>query len=59
MKNIALQGKLLGGFAVVALLVLAVGYVGLRGTRNLNSAVKDVGTNHLRAVRGLLQAAEA
>jgi methyl-accepting chemotaxis protein len=59
MKNIALQGKLLGGFAVVALLVLAVGYVGLRGTRNLNSAVKDVGTNHLRAVQSLLQAAEA
>jgi len=59
MRNIALLGKLLGGFAVVAVLVLAVGYVGLRGARSLNSTVNDIGTNHLRGVQSLLQAAEA
>ncbi len=59
MRNIALLGKLLGGFAVVAFLVLAVGYVGLRGARSMTGTVNDVGTNHLRAVQSLLLAAEA
>jgi methyl-accepting chemotaxis protein len=59
MRNIALLGKLLGGFAVVALLVLAVGYVGLQGAQSLIGTVADIGTTRLWGVQSLLQASEA
>jgi len=59
MKNIRLLTKLLGGFIIVAVLVLAVGLVGLLGARSLNANIYEIGRNHLSGVKNLLQVAEA
>jgi len=59
MRNLSLLARLLGGFVIVALIVLAVGFVGLRGAGSLNGNIRDIGMNHLIGVQNLLQAAEA
>jgi methyl-accepting chemotaxis protein len=59
MKNIRLITKLVGGFIIVALIVLAVGIVGLLGSRSLAANIDSIGRDHLVGVKNLLQAAEA
>ncbi|MGA2642489.1 MAG: MCP four helix bundle domain-containing protein [Spirochaetia bacterium] len=59
MKDIRLLTKLLGGFIIVALIVLAVGFVGLLGARGLNAEIRNIGRNRLAGVKNLLQVAEA
>ncbi|MFP4330397.1 MAG: methyl-accepting chemotaxis protein [Spirochaetaceae bacterium] len=54
MKNIKLGIKLIGGFSIVALLVLLVGVFGWDGARELNGHVEEIGNNRLPAVEELL-----
>ena len=54
MKNIKLGIKLIGGFSIVALLVLIVGFFGWNGARQLNGHVQEIGEVHLPSVEDLL-----
>lgn len=54
MKNIKLIVKLLGGFIVVALIVLAVGYFGLTGASSLSTNIKDIGEDNMPSLDNLL-----
>jgi methyl-accepting chemotaxis protein len=47
MKNLKMIVKLLLGFGIVALIVLAVGYFGLTGASQLTASVLEIGTNRL------------
>jgi methyl-accepting chemotaxis protein len=58
-KRTKLLTRLLGGFVIVAVIVLAVGLVGLSGARRLNADVSEIGKNRLSEVKNLLQVAEA
>lgn len=46
-KNMKMIAKLLLGFSIVALIVLAVGYFGLTGANQLTANVLEIGTNRL------------
>lgn len=59
MKNIKLGVKLVGGFGLVALIVLAVGFFGLNGALNLRDHIEEVGRVRLPSVRALLIVSEA
>ena len=54
MKNIKLGVKLIGGFSIVALLVLIVGFFGWNGARQLNGHVRDIGEVRLPSVEDML-----
>jgi methyl-accepting chemotaxis protein len=54
MKNVKLGIKLVGGFAVVALIVLVVGFFGWQGARQLNSHVEEIGLVRLPSVESLM-----
>ncbi|MFW5694886.1 MAG: methyl-accepting chemotaxis protein [Alkalispirochaeta sp.] len=54
MKNIKLGVKLVGGFAVVALIVLVVGFFGWQGARQLNEHVDEIGLVRMPSVESLL-----
>jgi methyl-accepting chemotaxis protein len=58
-KSIPLLPKLLGGFLAVALIVLAVGFVGLTGTNRLSATATRISMDRLASVRALLLIAEA
>jgi methyl-accepting chemotaxis protein len=45
--------KLLGGYVIVAVLVLVVGYFGLTGARNLSADIGQIGRNILPKVNSL------
>ncbi len=55
MKNIRLGVKLIGGFTVVAAIVLIVGFVGWNGARQLDSAIEEIGQVRLPSVEALLE----
>lgn len=54
MKNVKLVIKLVGGFAVVALIVLVVGFFGWQGSRQLNAHVEEIGLVRLPSVESLM-----
>ncbi|HTX72777.1 MAG TPA: methyl-accepting chemotaxis protein [Rectinemataceae bacterium] len=54
MRNMKLAVRLVGGFSLVAALVLAVGGLGLWGSGRLMSDVREIGLNSLPAVQDTL-----
>jgi methyl-accepting chemotaxis protein len=54
MKNIKLGVKLIGGFSVVAAIVLIVGFFGWQGANQLNEHVYEIGEVRLPSVESLL-----
>ncbi|MGO8693035.1 MAG: methyl-accepting chemotaxis protein [Rectinemataceae bacterium] len=54
MKNMRLVVKLVGGFSIVALVVLAVGVLGLWGSNKLASGVVEIGTDSMPGVENAL-----
>lgn len=54
MKNVKLSVKLIGGFCVVALITLTVGFVGWRGATSIGAHLDEVGTNQLPSIQNLL-----
>src|SRR6056297_2200578 len=54
MKNIKLGVKLIGGFSVVALIVLVVGFFGWRGATQLNGHVNEIGMVRLPSIESLM-----
>ncbi len=55
MKNIKLSVKMIGGFIIVAVIVLAVGLVGWDGARRLGNEIEEVGLVRLPSIEALLQ----
>jgi len=56
MKNIKIGTKLIGGFAVVALIVLLVGLFGWNGSRQLQGHIHEIGDVRLPSIESLLEA---
>jgi methyl-accepting chemotaxis protein len=54
MKNMKMMAKLVLGFGVVALIVLAVGYFGLTGANELADGSRGLGRDNLPALENLL-----
>ena len=54
MKNIKLGVKLIGGFIVVAAIIVVVGVISLNGARQLNRAVEEIGEVRLPSIQSLL-----
>ncbi|MFW5843947.1 MAG: methyl-accepting chemotaxis protein, partial [Spirochaetota bacterium] len=54
MKNIKLGVKLIGGFSVVAAIVLVVGFFGWQGANQLNDHVDEIGTVRLPSIESLM-----
>ncbi len=54
MKNIKMGVKLIGGFAIVSAIVLAVGLVSWSGVRQLRAEVDQIGGMHLPAAESVL-----
>ncbi|RPI70430.1 MAG: HAMP domain-containing protein, partial [Desulfobacteraceae bacterium] len=59
MKNIKLMVKLLGGFGLVAFMVLCAGFFGLMGARTLTSHLHDFNKRVLPGAQALLSISEA
>lgn len=55
MKNIRLGVKLIGGFVIVALIVLAVGLVGLFGANQMSGDIAEIGLVRLPSIETLLR----
>ena len=55
MKNIRILPKLLGGFFLVALIVVCVGYFGFTGSSQLSGKLESVGKQVLPAATGVLR----
>ena len=55
MKNLNLLTKLLGGFILVALIVLLVGFFGLYGSSRLSRSVTNLGKRDMPAVQSLME----
>ena len=55
MKNLRLGVKLMGGFGLVALIVLVVGFFGWRGANNLGGHVEEIGQVRLPSIDSLRQ----
>ncbi|THB65273.1 MAG: methyl-accepting chemotaxis protein [Spirochaetaceae bacterium] len=55
MKNLKLGVKLIGGFAIVAAIVLIVGGIGLIGSLILSGNIDEIGVVRLPSVQSLLQ----
>ena len=53
MKNIKLGIKLLGGFILVALIVLIVGFFGWRGANNLSNHLHEIGDVNMPSIDSL------
>jgi methyl-accepting chemotaxis protein len=54
MKNVKLGAKLIGGFSIVALIVLVVGFFGWQGASQLNEHVNEIGMVRMPSVESLL-----
>ncbi len=54
MKNVNLGIKLIGGFALVALITLIVGVLGWRGVTTLDSEIVEIGKVRLPSIESLL-----
>jgi methyl-accepting chemotaxis protein len=59
MKNLKIGVKLLGGFIIVAAIVLVVGFFGLNGANKLEGHLVEVGTVRLPSIQSLLIVSEA
>ncbi|MFU8819252.1 MAG: methyl-accepting chemotaxis protein [Desulfurivibrio sp.] len=55
LKNVKLGTKMLGGFAVVAAIILVVGLFGWRGAIQLDGHVAEIGTVRLPSIKALLE----
>jgi methyl-accepting chemotaxis protein len=55
MKNIKIGVKLIGGFIIVALIVLAVGFFGWNGARQLQGHIHEIGDVRLPSIESLLE----
>ncbi len=55
MKNLKLGIKLMGGFALVALIVVVVGFFGWRGANNMGGHVEEIGEVRLPSIDYLRQ----
>ncbi len=53
-KNMRLGTKLVGGFLLVALIVVAVGAVSWIGARHMDDAIEELGTVRLPSIEALL-----
>ncbi|MFP4619288.1 MAG: MCP four helix bundle domain-containing protein, partial [Spirochaetaceae bacterium] len=56
MKNIKIGVKLIGGFSIVALIVLIVGFFGWSGSRQLQGHIDEIGQVRLPSIESLLEA---
>ena len=54
MKNIKLGVKLIGGFSIVAAIVLVVGFFGWQGANDLNAHVDEIGMTRLPSIENLM-----
>jgi len=54
MKNVKLMAKLIGGFSIVALITLVIGFVGWRGINNLDENRKEISEIRLPSIKNLL-----
>ncbi len=59
MKNLTLKAKLIGGFAIVALIALLVGLNGWKGTTGLSGHLQQIGGVNLPAFQELAEMVEA
>ncbi len=55
MKNLRLGVKLIGGFILVAAIVLVVGIIGLNGAMQLSESIDEIGVVRLPSVQELLE----
>ena len=55
LKNFKLGAKMLGGFTLVAAIIVVVGLFGLRGANQLNSHVHEIGEVNLPSIKSLLE----
>ena len=55
MKNIKIGVKLIGGFSIVALIVLVVGLFGWNGSRQLQGHLHEIGDVRLPSIESLLE----
>jgi len=53
MKNLRLSVKLIGGFLIVALITLGVGFFGWKGVSQTDEALKEVAQVRLPSILGL------
>ncbi len=54
MKNMKLMVKLIGGFSIVALITLIIGFVGWRSVNNLDGNLREIGEVRLPSIKHLL-----
>jgi len=54
-KNLKLGVKLIGGFIIVALIVLLVGFFGWTGSRQLQDHIHEIGDVRLPSIESLLE----
>ena len=55
MKNIKIGTKLIGGFTIVALIVLLVGFFGWNGSKQLQGHINEIGQVRLPSIESLLK----
>ncbi|MBU0936784.1 MAG: MCP four helix bundle domain-containing protein, partial [Spirochaetes bacterium] len=55
MKNLKLGVKLIGGFVLVALIVVAVGVFGISGIVQVNGHIQEIGQVRLPSIESLLE----
>ncbi len=55
LKNVKIGTKLVGGFVLVALVVLVVGFFGWNGSRQLSGQIEEVGEVRLPSIESLLK----
>ncbi len=55
MKNIKIGAKLIGGFIIVALIVLVVGFFGWNGARQMQGHIHEIGEVRLPSVENLIK----
>ncbi|MFW6312318.1 MAG: HAMP domain-containing methyl-accepting chemotaxis protein [Spirochaetota bacterium] len=55
LKNMKLGVKMLGGFIIVAAIVLALGVISWNGANQMNDAIDEIGIVRLPSVRSLLE----
>jgi methyl-accepting chemotaxis protein len=59
LKNLKMIVKLLGGFSIVAIIMLAIGIMSISGVHELNSYVSEIGEVRLPSIQNLLIISEA
>ncbi len=54
MKNVKLMAKLIGGFSIVALITLIIGFVGWKSVNNLDENLLEISEVRLPSIKYLL-----